>query len=131
MWDGWSLARGIHLITGIAFIAVAAQAYLLHSRQNFRVSIMWLPVIGGAAFGLIELATTAARTPFLDRVGVWAMWAGVGAGLLGTYRHFIGVGQRVGGYESQNFLVGPPVILPLIVTVLSIFGLAAYYLGGR
>jgi hypothetical protein len=55
------------------------------------------------------------------------MWVGVLDGLIGFYFHFRGVGIRVGGYELRKFLIGPPVVLPLMFTALSVLGLVAVY----
>jgi hypothetical protein len=42
----------------------------------------------------------------------------------------VGVGQRVGGFsQSQNFLVGPPIVLPLMMSAISALGLLALYWG--
>lgn len=131
MLNGWPLDRAVHLITGTAFLALGAQAYLFHSRQNFRAGAMYIPVVGAPALGILEFANTLYPRTWLLTMSTPLLWFGVGAGLYGGYRHFVGVGQRVGGYESQNFLVGPPVFIPLFVSVLSALGLAARYLGGR
>lgn len=54
-------------------------------------------------------------------------WFGMVAGLIGFYKHFRGVGQRVDGYRLHNFLVGPPVILPLFVSAFSALALLALH----
>lgn len=55
--------------------------------------------------------------------------AGVLAGMFGSVMHIRGVGERVGGYEMRNFLIGPPLTLPGMVTAMSILGLIAMYWG--
>ncbi|MNW22307.1 hypothetical protein D3C71_2237120 [compost metagenome] len=55
------------------------------------------------------------------------MWAGTFIGAVGFYFHFHGVGIRVGGWTMRNFLVGPPVILPVLFIAISALGLIAVY----
>ncbi|MFC5448611.1 hypothetical protein [Paenibacillus aestuarii] len=47
--------------------------------------------------------------------------------MIGFYFHFRGVGIRVGGWALRNFLIGPPVTLPLMFSALSVLGLIAIY----
>ncbi|MGE5529837.1 MAG: hypothetical protein ACM3X6_11955 [Patescibacteria group bacterium] len=112
---------------GLGYLLVAVQAALFHHRQNFRAPAMWLPVIGGLLIGLFALLWTLADTAALALPVKILFWIGAAAGLAGFYYHFRGVGQRVGGYAYRNFLVGPPVILPLMLSALAAVGLFAAY----
>jgi len=38
-----------------------------------------------------------------------------------------GVGERVDGFTLSNIMVGPPLVLPLMITILSLFALFALY----
>jgi len=51
------------------------------------------------------------------------------AGVFGTFMHIRGVGERVGGYELRNFMIGPPLTLPALVSTVSLLGLIAMYWG--
>jgi ABC-type spermidine/putrescine transport system permease subunit II len=55
---------------------------------------------------------------------------GILAGVYGSYMHIHGVGERVGGFEMRNFLVGPPLTLPAIISAVSLLGLIALYWEG-
>ncbi|TBL69832.1 hypothetical protein [Paenibacillus thalictri] len=127
MWNAWSLDRVIFLFVGLAFLVIGVQVTISHYRQNFHHKAMWGPVLSA---------------PFLCAVSVWLafypaswllitfmvlMYVAVLEGFVGFYYHFHGVGLRVGGYTSRNFLVGPPVVLPLLYTAMGVLGLLAYY----
>lgn len=128
MWNGWPLSRVILLFTGAAFFMVSLQVTMYHYRQNFRHWSMYGPVIGGPLLGLLTIALAFNNTPTLRSFTVVMLFVGVILGAAGGYFHFNGIGQRVGGYgESQNYLVGPPLMLPLMVTALSVLGLIALY----
>ena len=99
------------------------QVTLFHSRQNFRHWAMWVPIIATPLLGCLALFLPFLNSPALRLFTVYVLIIGVLGGLLGFYYHFVGVGVRVGGYKMNNFLVGPPVILPLMVTAISALGL--------
>lgn len=125
VWIGWPLARIVILLVGLAYFLIAVQTAMFHHRQNFRHIAMWGPVAAGPLIGLaaVLLAGTGQRDLLVPTRVLF--WAGAASGLLGFYYHFRGVGQRVDGYVPRNFLVGPPVILPLMFGALSVFGLCA------
>jgi len=53
--------------------------------------------------------------------------AGMLEGLFGFFKHLTGIGKRVDGYRFHNFLVGPPIILPLMITAFCLLGFLALY----
>lgn len=118
------LDRAVLFLTGVLFLGIFVQVTLLHSRQNFRAASMWLPVVATPAVGLVLVALTFYPALWLHQAATWLLWAGVVIGLYGTFRHTVGVGQRVNGYTIDNFLVGPPVMLPLLIVVGALIGLA-------
>src|SRR5690625_5520112 len=117
MWSGWSMERVLFLFLGVTFLAIFVQVTLFHLRQNFRHPAMWSPVIGTPLLGVLALLIT--RTPSVGLLNAFAIFSVVGAvtGLVGTYFHVVGVGQRVCGYTINNAMVGPPSMLPLTLTV--------------
>jgi hypothetical protein len=127
VWVGWPLARILDLFLGVAFLAVFVQVTLFHMRQNFYHPTQWLPVIVTPLLGASALLLTWQDGPLARAaLTVFAVF-GVGIGLIGTYFHFVGTGQRVGGYNINNFMVGPPPMLPLMVVVLSALSLVALH----
>lgn len=128
MWEGWPLSRILFLFTGLAFFMISLQVTLYHYRQNFRHWTMYGPVVGGPLLGFLSLFLAFNNTPVLRLLTGVMLFVGIALGATGGYLHFNGIGQRVGGYgESQNYLVGPPLVLPLMVSAISILGLLALY----
>lgn len=130
MWQGWPLERVLLLFAGLAFALIFIQVTLFHSRQNFRHWSMWVPVIETPLFAVLAIVLAFYNPGWLRLTFGLLMWMGLGGGVYGAYLHTVGVGQRVGGYsQSQNFLVGPPIVLPLLISAISALGLLALYWG--
>ncbi|WP_274651264.1 hypothetical protein [Paenibacillus humicola] len=124
-WEHWSLDRVVILFVGLAFLLLGIQVTLFHYRQNFHQKSMWVPVILSPVFFVAAIVLVWYNAQWLRTVFNVLMWLGVVSGLIGFYFHFRGVGIRVGGYALRNFLIGPPVILPLMFSALSALGLIA------
>lgn len=126
-WDGWPLERVVVFFIGLAFLALGLQVIFFHYRQNFRHWAMWIPVLATPVFGLVGLLISFYNTPVLRSLWLVLLAVGALAGILGFWLHLRGVGERVDGYKLNNFLIGPPIMLPLLITVMSVLGLAALY----
>lgn len=130
MWAGWPLERMLLVIVGLAFILLFVQVTLFHSRQNFRHWAMWLPVLATPIDGIVSLFLVFYPVTWMRLLFSILMWTSIGAGVYGAFLHASGIRQRVGGFsESQNFLVGPPIILPLMISAMGAVGLLALYWG--
>jgi len=127
MWAGWPAERILYLFLGVVSLAVALQVTLMHWRQNFRHWSMWVPVVATPALGLVALLLALHNSELLRGLLVLLAAAGTLAGFVGTYYHWEGVGERVDGYTLNNFMVGPPVTLPLLISALGILGLIIVY----
>lgn len=126
-WDAWPIARILILFVSLAFIMMGIQVTMFHYRQNFNNKVMWVPVISAPIFFIVGLALTIYNVSWLSGLFQILMWFGVISGLIGFYFHFRGVGIRVGGWALRNFLIGPPVTLPVMFTAISVLGLIAVY----
>lgn len=126
-WHAWPIARILILFVSVAFMMVGIQVTMFHYRQNFHHKAMWLPVISSPIFFVIGLALTIYNVSWLSALFVFLMWFGVVSGLIGFYFHVRGVGVRVGGWALRNFLIGPPVTLPMMFTAISVLGLIAVF----
>jgi len=124
---GFTINQILYLVTAIMFAAIGVQVTLFHYRQNFRHFSMWGPVLTAPVLAASALLLFLADTAWLRTLFTVLLVVAVLEGLLGFYYHFTGVGQRVGGYKLNNFLVGPPPVLPLTVSVAGLLGLVAVF----
>lgn len=126
-WNGWPWDRVIILYTGLAFLLIGLQVALFHYRQNFRNWTMWVPVLAAPVVGLTAFTVGFYNIPILRTALLILLAASAVAGLGGFILHLEGVGERVDGYRMNNFLVGPPIALPLMVTAMAVLGIIALY----
>lgn len=126
-WIGWPIERVLILFTGLAFLLLFIQVTLFHYRQNFRHWSMWIPVLGTPVFGLLSVLYGFYHVLVLGQILAVLFAVGFLAGGYGSFLHIRGVGQRVGGYELRNFLIGPPLVLPAMVSAISVLGFIALY----
>jgi ABC-type spermidine/putrescine transport system permease subunit II len=90
---------------------------------------MWIPVLATPLFGICLVLYTFYKADWLFYLLTVLLIVGVLAGMFGSYMHIHGVGKRVGGYKLRNFLIGPPLTLPGMVTAFSLLGLIGLYWG--
>lgn len=118
--------RSLSVLTGIGAIVTAAEIWFEHDRASFGNRMMYLPVaLGplGLAAGVAGAADKRAAKTLLPLVS-----AGIVAnGLQGTYLHARGISQRPGGFAlaRYNIEMGPPLLAPLLVTMVGGMGLLA------
>lgn len=127
-WLGWPIERILILFTSLAFAMVAIQVSLFHYRQNFRHYAMWGPVIGLPIAALVGILLAWRESTTLRWLFFILLWAELASGLMGFYYHSRGISQRVGGWGINNVMVGPPPVLPVMISALSVLGLLALYL---
>ncbi|SHE15040.1 Uncharacterised protein [Chlamydia abortus] len=126
-WVGWPLDRLLILFVALAFLLIGLQVTMSHYRQNFHHKAMWSPVDVSPLIFLSGLGLAVYPSAFFHYLFVFLLFAGVLTGMAGFYFHYRGVGVRVGGYASRNFLMGPPVVLPVVFLAMSALGLIAVY----
>jgi hypothetical protein len=118
--------RSLSALTGVGALITAAEIYFEHDRASFGNSMMWLPVaLGpvGFAAGLAGVMNKRAAKTILPLVS-----AGIVAnGLQGTVLHARGISQRPGGWGlgKYNIEMGPPLLAPLLMTMVGGMGLLA------
>lgn len=126
--SAWSLDRILVLFVSVAFLVMGIQVTMFHYRQNFHHKSMWVPVISSPVYFVVGLALAVWYDVSWLRILFTAlMWVGVLSGLIGFYFHFRGVGVRVGGWAMRNFLIGPPIALPVMYSALCVLALIALY----
>lgn len=127
VWTEWSLDRVIVFFVGLAYLLIGIQVSMSHYKQNFHNKVMWTPVITAPILFLTSiLLTIVNRQGFYNIVQILFIIGAV-MGLVGFGFHFKAVGKRVDGYKPRNFLMGPPVILPLLFAAMAALGLIAMY----
>lgn len=126
-WIGWSLNRIIILAMGILYLVIFVQVTLFHYRQNFRHWSMWIPVLATPLFGLLLIIYTFYSAGWLLFLITILLVIGIVAGMFGSFMHIRGVGNRVDGYKLRNFMIGPPLTLPSLITAVSLIGILALY----
>jgi hypothetical protein len=126
-WYGWPLERAVILLLGVMYFMIFVQVTLFHYRQNFRHWAMWIPVVATPLDGLALVTLAFYNAEWLRTALAVMLSLSLVAGAFGSYLHVQGVGERVGGYEMRNFLVGPPVMLPGMITGSSLLGLIVLY----
>ncbi|MCZ2401969.1 hypothetical protein IV498_01900 [Paenarthrobacter sp. Z7-10] len=118
--------RSLAGLTAIGSLITAAEIFFEHDSASFGNKWMYVPVaLGplGAAAGVAgffskRMAKTA--LPFASAVIV-------ANGLQGTYLHARGIAQKPGGFSNlrYNMEMGPPLLAPLLVTLVGGMGLLA------
>ncbi|OEF97760.1 hypothetical protein [Desulfuribacillus alkaliarsenatis] len=126
-WLPWAAERVLAMFIGITFLLIGIQVTLFHYRQNLNKWVMWGPVIFTPIMFIV--AATYALRPTEWLFWFYAIMLAIGFldGLIGFFYHVKGVGLRVDGYKLRNFLIGPPIILPLLFVALTGLGMMSIY----
>jgi hypothetical protein len=118
--------RSLSALTAGGALITAAEIFFEHDRASFGNKMMWLPVVlgpVGAAAGLAGF--------FSQRMAKTALPVAsaiiVANGLQGAFLHARGIAQKPGGWSNAryNMEMGPPVLAPLLVTMVGGMGLLA------
>jgi hypothetical protein len=118
--------RSLSALTGIGALVTAAEIWFEHDKASFGNRMMYIPValgpVGFAAGVAGACSKRAAKT-----VLPVASAAIVANGLQGTYLHARGIAQKPGGWRlaRYNMEMGPPLLAPLLVTMVGAMGLLA------
>ncbi len=121
-----ALARALAAAAGAGALVSGVEIYFEHDRASFGNRWMWAPValapvvaVGGVA-GAVNEKAAHTLLPALSA-------AMVGNGLHGTYLHARGVAQKPGGWRNAryNLEMGPPLLAPLLLTMVGGAGLLA------
>ncbi|MDG3010842.1 hypothetical protein G4X40_11850 [Rhodococcus sp. D2-41] len=118
--------RALSLFTGIGAVVTATEIYFEHDSASFGNKVMWWPVwlgpVGAAAGVAGYRSERMARTmlPVCSAVIV-------ANGAQGVYLHGRGIAHKPGGWRNfrYNMEMGPPLLAPLLVTLVGGMGLLA------
>lgn len=120
------LERSLAALSAAGAVITGAEIWLEHDRASFGNRMMWLPVAlspVAAAGGVAGFFSQRMARTVLPATSALV----VANGLQGAYLHARGVAQRPGGWSEwrYNAEMGPPVLAPLLVTVVGGMGLLA------
>jgi hypothetical protein len=113
-------------LTAMASLVTATEIFLEHDSASFGNKMMWWPVVLGPVGATAGVAGVFNRR--LAKTALPAVSALIVAnGIQGTYLHVRGVAQKPGGWSNARYNVemGPPVVAPLLVTMVGGMGLLA------
>jgi hypothetical protein len=118
--------RSLSGLSAVGALVAAGEIYFEHDRASFGNKWMWAPVILGpvaAAAGVAGVFSRRAAKTVLPLAGAVV----VANGLQGTYLHARGIAQKPGGWANTryNLEMGPPLLAPLLVTVVGGMGILA------
>ena len=118
--------RSLSGLTAIGSLITSAEIFFEHDSASFGNKWMWAPVALGpvaAAAGIAGVFSKRAAKTALPLASAVI----VANGLQGTYLHARGIAQKPGGWANTryNMEMGPPLLAPLLVTVVGGMGLLA------
>jgi hypothetical protein len=118
--------RSLSALTAAGALVTAAEIFFEHDSASFGNKMMWVPV----ALGPVGAAAGVAGF-FSQRMAKTALPVAsatiVANGLQGVFLHARGISQKPGGWSNAryNMEMGPPLLAPLLVTMVGGMGLLA------
>jgi hypothetical protein len=124
--EGGRFERSLSALTAAGALVTAAEIYFEHDSASFGNKMMWVPVVlgpVGAVAGVAGFCSRQMAKPALPIISA----AIVANGVQGFYLHARGIGQEPGGWRNAryNLEMGPPLLAPLLVTMVGAIGLLA------
>jgi hypothetical protein len=118
--------RSLSGLTAAGALVTAAEIYFEHDKASFGNKWMWLPVALGPVGAAAGVAGVFSRRMAKTALPI-ASAAIVANGVQGTYLHARGIAQKPGGFSNlrYNLEMGPPLLAPLLVTLVGGMGLLA------
>ncbi len=118
--------RSLAALTAIGSVVTAAEIFFEHDKASFGNKLMWIPVALGPVGAAAGIAGVFSQRMAKTALPI-ASAAIVANGLQGTYLHARGIAQKPGGFSNLRYNMerGPPLLAPLLVTVVGGMGLLA------
>ena len=118
--------RSMSGLTAAGAMVTAAEIFFEHDSASFGNKWMWAPIALaplGAVAGIAGVFSKRAAKTTLPAVSALI----VANGLQGVYLHARGIHKKPGGFKNfrYNMEMGPPLLAPLLVTVVGGMGLLA------
>jgi hypothetical protein len=118
--------RSLSALTAAGALVTAAEIFFEHDSASFGNKMMWIPVALGPVGAVAGVAGFFSQRMAKTALPV-ASAAIVANGLQGVYLHARGIAQKPGGWSNAryNLEMGPPLLAPLLVTMVGGMGLLA------
>ncbi|HTV98818.1 MAG TPA: hypothetical protein VMF87_00845 [Streptosporangiaceae bacterium] len=118
--------RGLAALTAAGALVTATEIFFEHDSASFGNKMMWVPVVLGPVGAVAGVAGFCSRRMAKTALPL-ASAAIVANGVQGVYLHARGIAQKPGGWANAryNMEMGPPVLAPLLVTMVGGMGLLA------
>src|ERR1700755_3054533 len=118
--------RSLAALTAAGALGTAAEVYFEHDSASFGNKMMWVPVVLGPVGAVAGVAGFFSQRMAKTALPI-ASAAIVANGLQGVYLHARGISQKPGGWRNAryNLEMGPPLLAPLLVTMVGGMGLLA------
>src|ERR1700722_1252031 len=118
--------RSLSALTAAGALVTAAEIFFEHDSASFGNKMMWIPVALGPVGAVAGVAGFFSQRMAKTALPI-ASAAIVANGLQGTYLHARGIAQKPGGWRNAryNMEMGPPLLAPLLVTMVGGMGLLA------
>jgi hypothetical protein len=123
LWSDWSLARILTLILGIGYLMIWLQVTVWHWRGKFHRWQMWIPVIALPVFGVSAILLCLFPSAILFWTHASLSVVAILAGKYGGFLHIKAIKQRTGGFKLENFMSGPPFVLPFTIAAFGLMNL--------
>jgi hypothetical protein len=118
--------RALSGLTAVGALVTAAEIYFEHDKASFGRRWMWAPIVVGPIGAAAATAGWASHRMAKTVLPVASALI-VANGLQGTLLHAQGIGEKPGGWKNfrYNMEMGPPLLAPLLVTLVGGMGLLA------
>ena len=118
--------RSLSALMAAGSVITAAEIYFEHDKASFGNPWMWAPVILGPVGAAAGVAGFCSKTLAKTALPIASVTI-IANGLQGTWLHARGVAQKPGGWSNwrYNMEMGPPLLAPLLVTMVGGMGVLA------
>ena len=118
--------RSLATLTAGGAVVTAVEIFFEHDKASFGNGWMWVPVVLGPVGAVAGIAGVFSHRAAKTLLPV-ASAAIVANGMQGVWLHGRGIRQKPGGWKNfrYNMEMGPPLLAPLLVTLVGGMGLLA------
>jgi hypothetical protein len=118
--------RSMSALTAVGAAVTTAEIFFEHDKASFGDKWMWAPIAAGPIGVVAGIAGFASKRMAKTALPIAAAII-LANGLQGVWLHARGIRQKPGGWKNfrYNMEMGPPLLAPLLVTLVGGMGLLA------